>query len=396
MLHKGYYLSLVIPNFPVQAAIVWRKDLVHNPFVIVRQKTNNDRTVVIAASPQAAQLNIHPGMPVQKVKMQYKAVIVLKENTRLREQIKKELWKLCENYSPDITVHEHCSGITLNLSGMRRFYSTRYNNLERQIQLEIKRKIGLSEVSVSSGTSAFISLLCAKSIEPDTVKKCEPGLESLLLAELEIQLLPKLSKKTKARLQNLNLHKIGQIQLLSKNFLISRLGKEGEYLYYLIRGVEFSKMQKSVQQRILTGITFPVNSNEQLKLEAGIQTITDQLTFQLRQNKQLTNSITLILTYSDNKTVQQTHRYAVAINGFPRLFQTALTLFIECRVRRVSIQKVELLSGKLYPDNGQLELLESDRDKKEKRIGQFLDRIRNKFGFKAITNAKSMITSSEL
>ena len=245
-------------------------------------------------------------------------------------------------------------------------------------------------ICMGSASSAFISALCARSARPNQLKKCKSGYEYSVLAEINAELLPNLLKETRERLRNLNLKTIGDIRNMSKNFLMSRLDQEGEKLYALAQGIDVSRKRTQKIHRIRSEVIFPVNTNDLPRLYSAIQYGSDQLTFKLRQHKMKTNQLTMVITFSDNKTSQQTHRFNNPTWKFMKIYDGAMKLFTALFSRRVAIRKITQVSGKLFPDDGQLHLFETAQEKDHQRVGEALDKVRCTFGFDAIQNAEVM------
>ena len=181
---------------------------------------------------------------------------------------------------------------------------------------------------------------------------------------------------------------------MSKSFLVSRLGNEGEKLYGMIRGITgYTQKKQNPLQQVSSEIEFTRNTNNLPTLHAAIQYLADQLCFKLRQDKAKTKKIIEIITFSDGKYSQQTHTFHTSTWKYDDVFYAATNLFSALFTRRISIRKITLKSGPLFTDDGQLELFESQKEKKYNKVAEALDHIRNTFGFDAVKNAETMSLS---
>ena len=384
------FLSLYIPEFPAQVAACWDRNLWNQAYVITRQNTSNDRSVVISVSEFARRRGIHAGILVQKVKMKYRSTRVLKENIELAAKTRKEIIRICGQYTPDVLPQRSQGIVTLDLTGGKSFWGHHYQNLAHIIHKQLSDQIGFRTICMGSANSVLIATLCANSALPNQIKKCEKGCESSILANINAQLLPNLSQETRTRLRNLNLKTVEDIRSMSKDFLISRLGRDGEKIYGMIQGLDFRTKKRCQVQRIQSEIDFATNSNDLSILHSAVQYISDQLCFKLRQHQKKTKSVTEILTFSDNKPYQQTYKLSRTTWSYSDIYHSAMNLFSALFTRRVAVRKIELRSGRLFTDHGQLDLFETFREKKHNQVAEALDIIRCNLGFNAIQNAEAL------
>ena len=113
------FLSIYIPDFPTQVLACWDSDLWEQPYVVTRQSTGNDRSVVLSVSQLARRHGTYPGMPVQKVRMRYRSVKILKENVKLQERARKEILRICYKYTPEVQLGVLRAVTTLDLTGAK-------------------------------------------------------------------------------------------------------------------------------------------------------------------------------------------------------------------------------------------------------------------------------------
>ena len=168
---ENWFLSMYFPQFPAQVAACWDYDLWGKPYVITRQRTHYDRSIVIAVSPSARRYGIHEGMPVQKVKMKYRKVKILKENEKLRERAKKEITFVCRQYTPNVVGQSSRGMTTLDLTGTKSFWGIQYQNLADILQQQLREQIGFRTICMGLGQSPYIAQLCARSAQGNQIKK---------------------------------------------------------------------------------------------------------------------------------------------------------------------------------------------------------------------------------
>jgi DNA polymerase-4 len=377
-------------DFSAQAAAAWDPDLRKHAFVVARQTQKSHKSAVISMSPGARSLGIFPGFPVSEVRRQYGEVMIVQEDQELLRTAASELEAVCSGYSPDYRVSAAKSIATVNLSGMDRLYSRGFERLERSIQGDIRDRLNLYDVATGAGSSTFIARLCARAAGENGAKRCEPGREYEVLAALKTTLLPGLGRKARQKLENYNLTRIGQVQGLSFDFLKSRLGAEGERLYYMVRGLNLEQKRHALFKRVRVDRTFPVDENDMKNMSRAVRYLSDRLCFELRQCSGKTGRLTMIIQYSDSKSAQQSARFHEPTWRFLDILRRAQELFAGLYKRRVSIRCLSLDTGKLYCDNGQLSLFDTAAEHRDRAVASQIDRIRERMGFDAIMNGDAI------
>lgn len=381
------FLAIAIPDFEAQAAACWDPALWDQPYVITRQHTGHDRSTVIALSEYARMMGVHAGMKVQQVRRRYSGVKVIREDIACKEQARYELEAVCRDFTPVPDTRTYADVVLLDMSGSRQCYGPAYDRLGRLVQERLRERIGFRQVNIGSAGSVFTARLCALSAACGQVKKCEPGFESLVIADLSASLLPGFSEETRKRLANMNLKTIGDVQDLSPDFLRSRLGDEGERLYFMVRGVRLAEKKKSPAGIPAAELTFDVNTNDVKALQAVLHYLADRLSYLLRQARKKTGGISVTATYSDNRRGRQQHRFRVPTWECPDIYQSSRTLMDRLLTRRVAVKRLEVRADRVSVDYGQLDLFETIKEKKIKALARSLDQVRNKYGFNCINNA---------
>jgi len=188
---------------------------------------------------------------------------------------------------------------------------------------------------------------------------------------------------------NYGLKTIGEIQKLDRGFLADRLGRDGETLYGLVRGVS-GRDDAARPQAVRASVVLPKDLNDNNALIQHVRYVSDNLCHTLRNARRQTRQITMVLKYSDNKRAPKSVQLAASTGEFEIIAEAAQKLFAELYQRRVALREIVLCPGRLEVPTGQMDLFEAERERKQQDLASGINRIRNRMGFEAILNAATL------
>ncbi len=384
-LPEPLYAALYFSEFPAQSLMAYDAKLRDLPFVVLNQNADKHKTVIIAVSPKAKQLNIVAGMPFYKVQKRFQQMQALLRNKEHEKKICAALQNLFYSYTPEFMIKDSGQSI-LHLTGtpMQRDYESLL--LAEKLQRDIQEKIHLHSIAVGMGSSRLLAQVMTNLIRPEGIKISPREREAIILDPLSPQILPGLSAICRKKMDRYALQSIGQLRLLGREALRLRFGVEGEKLYSLVQGIDLQAAHS--ERKTLQAITVLENDiNDENILAQKIGLTVDQLIFMMHIANVLTDRLTLTLRYADNKSVQKTISLPHKSNLFYLLNKLAQQCFFELYQRRIALRSMAISIPHARQDTGQIDLWESCEDKKKKAIGEALMKIRSKNNFTTITSA---------
>jgi DNA polymerase-4 len=387
---KTLYISLEINQFPAQAIVVYDHRYKDKPFVVIRQNKNSHKSFVFACSSQAMEMDIFPGTPVYNLKKQHPKLIMIYQDKERERQVCRELENIFDGYTPDYEIKENGASSILDLSHtpLKGFSSA--EELSNKIKKEIELKLNLQEVAIGISQSKLMAKLLARLAKPDGVKICSPGEELVLLTFLDCRYLPGLSPACRAKLKKYGLKKIGQVQNLDKEALVKRFGREGEKLYALVQGFDLkSKATQSLELHVETVLKKDIFQIP--LLHRYIRHTADKLCFLLKSHHLLINKLTLVLTYTDSKTVQKTTSIPKT-NDLPIIIEKLLILFEDLYQRRVAIKSLKISVKNPNKFDGQLMLFDTKQNQKQRLFWEGITQVRNRLNFNTLCSAAALRT----
>ena len=385
--HEPLYLSLEIDQFSAQVIAAYNPLYQRKPFVVVRQNADSHKSSVWACSALARRLHAEPGMPVHPLKKRHAELAVVPRDEELEKTACAELSRLIYGYTPEYEINEG-GRCLLDLTGTPILRQGGVGHLAMRLKDEVHYKIGLEEIAIGISRSKLISRMMAKAARPDAVRICEPGQESDVLGSLDAALLPGLSPPCREKIKKYGLRKIGQIQRLGREALIRRFGMEGEKLYTLTSGVE-SDSGGARGKALYAETVLDRDINDRVLLVQNVRYTADKLCHGLKIENARTKRLSFILKYTDYRTVQKAALLSSPTNDFITIAQASIRLFEALYQRRVAIKSMKLVAGRPQGDTGQLDLFETDGQKRQRSLGCAITEIRKQMGFGIVLSASS-------
>jgi len=420
------YMALSIDRLSAQSIAAYHPELSDVPFVVVRQAAESHKSHVWSCSPAALDRGVNPGMPVPMAMKRCPGLRAVPRDEMLEKTACRELAEVLYGYSPEYEVKP--SGTCLvNLTGTPVLERMPPEAAAEEVQRVAAYRIGLEEMAAGVAATRLMARLMAKLAMPGGVRVCEPGAEGETLAALSTSLLPGLSSGCRQKLKAYGLKRIGQVQQLRREELVARLGREGERLYALARGEEAgvpggrqkhqyeirnTKYEMSNAGRgtaqgmvmennqeaygdVVAETVLDRDINDQEVLVQQVRLTADKLAFELNSRGLWTKRVTFRLTYTDRRSAQRTVSWPTATNAFGRLSEAAVRLFHELCQRRVAIKSFRLTGRSPRRDPGQLNLLETGWEEKQRKASTAITEVRKRMGFSSVLSAASMKESED-
>lgn len=376
------FLALHVKRFAAQVLSAWTPELRNRPFTVIRQNAENQRTTVWTCSAAAEAIGIRPGTPVHVLRKYFPTVKILPRDTGLEETARAEIAALAEQYTPDFLVRDNGRAL-FNLTGTPAVRNGGPVGTAEAICFELSKRTGLTEVSAGISAARGTAGILAAHAEAGEVLLCRPGEEERALGGIPVRRMPGLPPVCRRKLADYGLKTIGDVQRLSKAFLVSRLGPPGEQVYSLCRGLDTPERRKQ-KASISAEAVFRHDLNDEKAILNYIRNATDKLCHGLRTESVKTGGITCRITYSDGKNAQRTIFFKNPTDDFEKITAAAKGLFESLYQRRVALKSMRLTAPRVRTDTGQLNLFETVRENKQKAVGECLYRIRCKSGFESI------------
>lgn len=347
-----------------------------------------DRGVVASCSYEARTFGVHSAMPMKFAKQLCPDAIVIRGNSGnymkysdMVTDIVREAVPLFEKTSVD---EFYC-----DLSGMDKFFGCYKYGIE--LREKIIRETGLP-ISFGLSANKTVSKVATGEAKPNNQRRILIGEEKCFLAPLSIKKIPMVGDKTYQTLRNMGVSKIITVQEMPVQLMENAFGENGVSIWKKANGIDNSQVVPYQERKsISTERTFDKDTIDIAKLRGILLAMAENLAFQLRRGEKLTSCITLKLRYSDfqTQTLQARLPYTSADHI---LVPKVLELFERLYNRRLLVRLVGVKFSHMVGGGYQINLF----DDTEERINlyQAMDKMREKFGDRAVMSAGGMLAKS--
>ena len=367
--------------FFVSVELRKNRDLMGKPVII---GGTSDRGVVTSCSYEARKYGVHAAMPGRMAKMLCPHAIFLKGNMDEYSKASLEITEIIRHRVPlfeKASIDEHY----IDMTGMDRFHGCM--KYAHELKEEIIRELGLP-ISFGLSVNKTVAKMATNECKPDgeldiNLPKVQP-----FLNPLSIKKIPGLGEKSFIKLSDMGIKKIYTLTQIHPDHMTALLGKNGLHLLQKAKGIDYSPIVPfSEQKSIGTQCTFKSDSIDVGMINNLITSMVMDIAFQLRQKGKLAACITVTIRYSNFEDV--TKQASIGYTSLDDTFiQKAKELFRQLYTKRMLLRLVGIRLSNLVNGFEQIDMYGHSQEKYN--LVQALDKIKNRFGEKAVTRASTL------
>ena len=344
---------------------------------------SSERGVVASCSYEARYYGVHSAMPMKLALRLCPQAIVVKGDMDVYARKSREVTEIIAESAP---VYEKASidEFYMDISGMDRYFGC--YTWTRELKDKIVKETGLP-ISFGLSPTKTVSKIATGESKPMGQLEIKFAEVKPFLNPLSIQKIPMVGAATYKTLSRIGIRTIKTLAGIPEEVLVQLLGKNGTSLYRKANGIDPTPVvQYSERKSISAERTFERDSMDLVRLKALLVQLTEDLCYQLRDEGKVTSVITVKIRYANFDTyTQQTRLSYTACDHI--LIQRALDLFDKLYERRMMIRLIGVKLSGLVQGNYQISLFD---DVTILNLYQAMDRVKNRFGAKAIQRASSI------
>ena len=348
----------------------------------------DQRGVVSAASYEARKFGVHSAMPLVTAKQLCPQAIFLPGRRKTYTDYSKKVRVILDSYSPDVQMVS-IDEAYLDFTGSQRLYG-HPQALANRLRQHIQQGTGLS-ASIGISTTKLVSKVASDLAKPRGILRVFPGCEAAFLGPLRVGTLPGVGKVTEQRLRELGILRVAQLNALGRESLLELFGGWGESLYQKSIGLdtahfEFHEELKSISHEH----TFDKDTRNPDEIQKTIATLVQKSAHRLREHRMYSRTVTLKIRDRHFKTRMRAISLEESTQLDEEILQRVLGLLQQHWDARTEIRLVGVALAGLEFGAGQKALFTQNRRDKMLRLYQAADKVRDRFGFDAITSARTV------
>ncbi|MCB9343475.1 MAG: DNA polymerase IV [Lewinellaceae bacterium] len=339
---------------------------------------SSNRGVVASCSYEARAFGVRSAMPMRQALQLCPDALVLKGDM---ESYSKHSALVREVVSEQAPSFEQASidEFYLDLSGMDKYIGCwKWSN---ELRERIIRETGLP-LSLGLSVNKTVSKVGAGEVKPNGAKLVPAGMEKSFLAPLRVGKIPSIGRETERRLSLMGVRTCQVLSEIPPRLLEREFGKHGLSVWKKANGEDNSPIVPYREQDSMScERTFHADSIDVTFLRDQVRRQTAQLAYELRALGKLTACVTVKIRYSDFNTFTKQARIPYTAQDSV-LIDHAMGLFERLYERRQALRLIGIRFSELVYGSSQLNLF--DDTEKESRLLEAMDRIRDRFGKKAV------------
>ena len=389
-----HIVCVQIPSFGIALARADNASLRDRP--VAMAPVHTPRALVQEVSHEAFNEGIEPGISVELARRLCPGLRLVPPDSSRLWTAHRELQRTILSLAPAWESIRPGS-LFLDLTGTTRLFGAPLDTAAR-LGRELLHRQGWNSVIGLAG-SKLVSQLAATTLErPPQVFSIHHGSEPPFLAPLPPTVLPGLNRARASqvlrRLDDLNLRTLGSIAAVSIAHLESAFGATAGFLHNWALGIDPSPVRQPIAQpAIERSIDLDPDEVDDQLLRGRLYGLLEHLCATLRQQRRVCRRVMLVIRYSDHheEAAQQMLHHSTCWEAD---LQPVLTgLFTRCFRRRIRLQRMTLRVDRLGSPAEQLSLFEEPESLAQSahhRLSLALDRLRMKFGERAVSWGKTL------
>jgi len=347
---------------------------------------NLNRGVVHAASYEARKYGVHAGMSIWEARQKCPQGIFIPSRISKYLEASKIFFQIGNIYSP-LVEQLGMDELFLNVSGCESLFGS-IEVIGRKIKERVYGELGL-KVSVGIAENKFLAKIATNLGKPDGFYIIYFKDRQKILYPLPVSALWGIGRKTEELLKKSGIYQVEQLAKMPDSILDNLLGKNGKKIKLLAQGIDESPVTPpSEVKSISRETTFPTNITGKAIFIKELLKISQIVGYTARKEGYKGRTITLKIRFHNFTTFNKSKTLENSTHLDDIIFKTILELLDKVKLKKGGVRLLGIKLSNLTSGN-EIKQLKFSKDQEDKleQLTQSLDKIREKFGSKAVTRA---------
>ncbi len=360
--------------------------------VVVGGKST-ERGVVSAASYEARKYGIHSAMPLRTAYQRCPQAIFVEGHPERYREYSGRVFDVLNRFSPVVEMAS-IDEAYLDMTGTERLFGPPLK-AAHLLHEEVGRATNL-HCSIGIATSKLVAKIASDQAKRNGVLWVLPGTEARYLAPLEVRKIPGVGKVTEANLHSIGIYRIGDLAALEDKVLESRFGKWGLALAGKSLGRDAGGWfdaeigSRGAPKSVSHEHTFNEDTHDQARLESTLAHLAEKVARRLREHGLKARTIQLKLRDTDFNTITRAQSLPVPTQLDIALIEASRRLFRANWEQGRDIRLIGIHASGFDYEDGQMGLIDGERDARWRQALTAADKLRDKFGESVVSLGSGM------
>ena len=342
--------------------------------------------IVLAKSMKAKKKGVCTGETLYKARLKCPNLQVFKGDYKSYRKHSNDLFKILSEYTDKIERFsiDECFLDMTNYLGKDTLLDKAY-----EISRRVKKELGFT-VNVGVAHNKLLAKMASDFTKPDKVHTLFEEEIPTKMWTLPVSELFMLGKKTLPKLYNMGIKTIGDLAKQDKETMIKKFGKHGLMMWEFSNGIDNSEVHylEEKPKGIGNSVTLPRDLVNIEEIEKVLLTLAEQVAYRLRKYKMYANVVNVQLRTKDFKDFSHQKKLMNATSNTKEIYRIAKELLEEMYKKGTFIRLVGLRVDNLVEnDEVQLSLFSNEEDKKQEKLDEVIDELKEKYGYNSVTRA---------
>ena len=342
--------------------------------------------IVLAKSMKAKKRGVYTGETLYQARLKCPNLQVFKGDYKSYKKHSNDLYNLLLQYTDKI---ERYSIDECFLDMTEYLRNDTLLNKAYEISKRVKNELGFT-VNIGVSHNKLLAKMASDFTKPDRVHTLFEEEIPTKMWTLPVSELFMIGKKTLPVLYKMHIKTIGDLAKQDKQEMIKKFGKHGLMMWEYSNGIDKSEVHylEEKPKGIGNSVTLPMDLVEKEKIEKVLLTLTEQVTYRLRKYNMYANVVNVQLRTKDFKDFSHQKKLMNATSNTKDVYNVAKELLDEMYKKGTFIRLVGLRVDNLIDkDEVQLSLFNNDEEKKQEKLDEVVDKLKEKYGYNSVTRA---------